>query len=487
MLIKPPSAPFSPSSSCANIMSTVTPPKSFTGDWITPDHPSYSEAIARWASNAERRAAAVAFVKNAQDIVIVLNHAKEHKSLIAIRGGGHSASGASSIEGGIVIDLSRYLADVRVDPAEKLAFIGGGAIWETVDKTTIKHGLATVGGTVNHTGVGGLLLGGGYGFLTGEHGLALDNLVKATVVTASGEVLTASATENADLFWGIRGAGCNFGVVTEFVLRLHPQRRTVFGGIVAYPPPLIDSAVSTTAKFVEEGLSEKEAIYYAQTMDPGGSGNPFALLLLFWNGSEEEGRNHFKRFFDLGPVMNTCKEIPYEELNTLQNFTVPPGRNYYMSGVFSSGPQVDAAKNLVSRLPSLSKESNANFTIAYELLPKEKTLEVPNNATAHTRRPLFNVLLLATWGDKDTNKLDVVRNASSELGRIVIQGEKVITEHHNTGYGNYNAEYVASPAGATGIAAQKLFGEKYARLQKLKKQYDPDGVFFKWNPITPQA
>jgi len=464
-----------------------TPPESFTGDWITPDHPSYSGAIGRWASNAERRAAVVAFVRSAQDVAIVLNHAKQHKSLIAIRGGGHSASGTSSIEGGVVIDLSRYLADVRVDPAEKLGYVGGGAIWETVDKTAIEHGLAAVAGTVSHTGVGGLLLGGGYGFLTGKHGLALDNLVKATVVTARGEVVTASATENADLFWGIRGAGCNFGVVTEFVLRLHPQRRTVFAGIIAYPPPLIDSAVSTTSKFVEEGLSEKEAIFYAQTMDPAGSGNPLALFLLFWNGSEDEGRNRFKRFFDIGPVMDTCKEIPYQELNTLQNFTVPPGRNYYMSGVFSSGPQVDAAQNLVSRLPSLSKESNANFTIAYELLPKEKTLTVPNNATAHLRGPLFNVLVLVTWEDKDPNKLDVLRNASSELGRIVTQGEKVITEHNNTGYGNYNAEYLASPTGATGVAAQKLFGENYARLQKLKNTYDPEGVFFKWNPITPQA
>jgi hypothetical protein len=109
-----------------------------------------------------------------------------------------------------------------------------------------------------------------------------------------------------------------------------------------------------------------------------------------------------------------------------------------MSGVFSSGPQVDTAKKLVSRLPSLSKESNANFTIAYELLPKEKTLTVPNNTTAHIRPPLFNVLVLATWTDKDPNKHDVVRNATSELGRIVIQGEKVITEHHNAGYGNYS-------------------------------------------------
>lgn len=127
-----------------------SPPESFTGDWVTTDHPRYSEAIARWAANAERRATAVAFVKNAQDVAIVLKHAKQHKLLIAVRGGGHSTSGASSIEGGIVIDLSRYLSKVRVDPAEKLAYVGGGAIWETVDKATVEHGLATVAGTVNH-------------------------------------------------------------------------------------------------------------------------------------------------------------------------------------------------------------------------------------------------------------------------------------------------------------------------------------------------
>ncbi len=127
-----------------------SPPDSFTGDWITPDHPDYSKAIARWAANAERRAKVVAFVKSAQDVVIVLRYAKQHNLPISRRGGGHSPAGASSIENGIVIDLSRYLSSVRVDPAAKLAYVGGGAIWETVDKTAIEHGLATVAGTVNH-------------------------------------------------------------------------------------------------------------------------------------------------------------------------------------------------------------------------------------------------------------------------------------------------------------------------------------------------
>jgi len=129
------------------------PPESFTGDWITPDHPSYSEAITRWAVNAQRRAKAVAFVKSAQDVATVLKYAKQSKFSIAVRGGGHSTGGASSIEGGIVVDLSRYLTSVKVDPIEKLAHVGGGAIWETVDKEAIQHGLATVAGTVNHVSI----------------------------------------------------------------------------------------------------------------------------------------------------------------------------------------------------------------------------------------------------------------------------------------------------------------------------------------------
>ena len=128
----------------------MSPPESYTGDWITPDHPRYSEAIARWAANAQRRAKVVAFVKSAQDVATVLKYAKQHNYQIAIRGGGHSSSGASSAEDGIVIDLSRHLSGVRVDPAQKLAYVGGGAIWEAVDKAAIEHGLATVAGTVNH-------------------------------------------------------------------------------------------------------------------------------------------------------------------------------------------------------------------------------------------------------------------------------------------------------------------------------------------------
>ncbi|KAI0300589.1 FAD-binding domain-containing protein [Multifurca ochricompacta] len=465
----------------------MSSPPGYTGDWITPDHPRYSEAIARWAANSERHAKAVAFVKSPADVVIVLRYAREYNLPIAIRGGGHSTAGASSIENGIVVDLSRHLSGVKVDPVAKLAYVGGGAIWETVDKAAAEHGLATVGGTVNHTGVGGLLLGGGYGFLTGQYGLALDNLVQATVVTARGEILTASSTENAELFWGIRGAGCNFGVVTEFVLQLHTQRRTVFAGIIAFPQPEIPKAVLELVNSWEAGLSEQEAIFYAQTTDP--AGKPLALFILFWNGSEEEGRAHFKTFFDLGPVMDTCKEIPYEELNSMQNFNVKHGKNYYMKGVFASAPQADVAHNLVSRLPELSTKNDIRLTVVYELISTKKVLSIPNHATAHIRGSRVNVLIFATWDDKDTKKLDTVRSAANELGGILLEGERNIPESLNTGYGNYNSEEIVSSVGTSGskVSAEALFSENYAKLQKLKKQYDPDLVFFKWCPITPEA
>jgi len=154
--------------------------KAFKGDLVTPGDAGYAEALSRWASNARRNAKIVAFVKCAEDASLAIKYAKEHKLPIAIRGGGHSSSGGSSSEGGLVIDLSRYLNVVKVDAEKKLAYIGGGSVWETVDKAAIEHGLATVAGTVNHTGVGGLLLGGGFGWLSAAHGLVIDNLVQAT-------------------------------------------------------------------------------------------------------------------------------------------------------------------------------------------------------------------------------------------------------------------------------------------------------------------
>jgi FAD/FMN-containing dehydrogenase len=167
---------------------------------------------------------------------LAIKFATSNNIPLAIKCGGHNPSGASSISDGLCIDLSRYFDTARVDPDQRLVYVGGGAVWKTVDLATIAHGLATTAGTVNDTGVAGLTLGGGYGWLTGEHGLVIDNLIQATVVLADGSIVTASPTSHPDLFWALRGGGSNFGVVTEFVLKLHPQRKTVFAGPLIFTP-----------------------------------------------------------------------------------------------------------------------------------------------------------------------------------------------------------------------------------------------------------
>ncbi|TEB23717.1 FAD-binding domain-containing protein [Coprinellus micaceus] len=287
---------------------------SVQGDVIDPNHPDYASSLERWAKNAERKAKVVVFVKDAEDVVKALSYAKENSLLIAIRGGGHNSAAASSAEGGLVIDLSKYLNRVRVDEENKLAYVGGGALWRDVDTETIKYGLATVGGTVNHTGVGGLTLGGGYGWLTGRHGLTIDNLKQVTIVTADGTILTASTTENTDLFWAIRGGGSNFGVVTEFVFALHPQRKAVFAGMVVFTHDKFEALIDLTKTWYEN-IKEDEAMLQTAVLSP--EGHPVLAVTLFYNGSEDKGRANFKNILDLGPVVDLAREIPYEQLNGL--------------------------------------------------------------------------------------------------------------------------------------------------------------------------
>ncbi|KDN35122.1 hypothetical protein RSAG8_11855, partial [Rhizoctonia solani AG-8 WAC10335] len=205
----------------------------FFGKIITPTSPTYSDAIARWAYNAERPARLVVYPRFTTDIFVAISHAYEHSLPIAVRGGGHSCAGTSSSTQGIVIDLSKHFTQVRIDPTNRIAFVGGGAVWKDVDEAAIRYGLAAVGGTVNHTGVGGLTLGGGYGWLTGQYGLACDNVVAATMVIPGAAVspgiiqptsVTVSAFSDPDLFFAIREANC--------LVRNDRVRGVSLGGII---------------------------------------------------------------------------------------------------------------------------------------------------------------------------------------------------------------------------------------------------------------
>ncbi|TDL18745.1 FAD-binding domain-containing protein [Rickenella mellea] len=459
--------------------------KAFQGDLITPSHPDYEKSINRWAASAQRNAKLVAFVKNAEDTSLAIKFAVASKLPIAIKGGGHNSSGASSSEGGLVIDLSRYINGVEIDAEKKVAKVGGGSIWETVDKAAIKYGLATVAGTANDTGVGGLTVGGGYGCLTGKHGLAIDNLVQATVVVADGRILTANEKENADLFWAIRGGGSNFGVCTEFVFQLHDQRRTVFAGMIIFPTSVHEALVRTTQAWWKggDGPSDDEAMIQILSRTPDGKSfiQPAIVISLFYNGSETEGRKAFKVFFDMGPVADKCREMPYEELNGLLKHTNPPNTSVYAKGVAWAGPRSDSYAAVLDRSLKHSEDGRYNTMVGMEFIPSRTIRSVPPDGTAfRSRGPQTTVAIYVMWQDNTEDKTTLGRQICHELADIITSVEEVPPEHENHGYGNIECDD-SWPADKT----KRLFGANLPRLQEIKAKYDPDMVFHKWFPIQP--
>ncbi|KAI9725081.1 MAG: hypothetical protein M1812_000357 [Candelaria pacifica] len=449
---------------------------------LTPDSEGYAESLKRWSESVEKKAGAVVLPTTAEDISATVLFSKSNGLEFVICGGGHSTSGASSSEGGIVINLAK-MRRVSVDAEGKTITAQGGALWKNVDEAAAVHGLATVGGTVNHTGIGGLTLGGGYGWLAGQYGLVIDNLLKVQVVLADGRIVIASETENQDLFWAMRGAGSSFGVATEFTYKAYEQKDPVWTSIMAFTPDKLEAVVEFANQVPK--VSGGEAYILITFAAPPPMGAPMVMAVAFYNGPAKKADKLYAPLKELGPVMDKTSLIPYSEMNGLLNdFTDQGDRKSIKGSTFLTPLDPKFVQEIFAEYTTfLQKIPDAiRSIIIFEFFSTAKICEIAQTETAFANRGHYqNILVSPRWTLSEND--DVCRTWSRHIaGLFDIERERVIREDSNLKddgvgqYGNYDS-LMATP--------QEIFGVNYQRLRMLKTIYDPENAFSKAHAIVP--
>ncbi|QRV80538.1 FAD-binding domain protein [Ceratobasidium sp. AG-Ba] len=459
-----------------------------------PGEPGYS--IKRWAANAERQAALVACPATPQDVVHILAfvqgrtpYESQEKLDVAVKCGGHNASGASSSDGGVVIDLQPNMHAVRVDPEEKLAYVGGGALIGPLDEAVQKHGLAAAVGVVSQTGIGRLTLGGGIGWLSGQHGLVIDNLVAATLVTSRGDIVSTSEDENPELLWALRGGGGNFGVVTEFVFKLYDQRPDLYHACLTFSPSALPSvADEINAWLADRCILETGLLLFVN--DP--TKQPILLMHLLYNGEAKEGESKFARFEKLKPHSYETQVIKYTDMNRLTDAAASPGDSRIRRGHFvpvtSAGIPFDLMRTTFDTWHQLTQEHPAatKSIMMWEFYSAEKWSKVPSNATAYVHRnPTYNVNNIVRWSDPafTPGALPVAKAIDMAFTQA---RSNHFAPHLLVGGGYANYLDIESQNTSSNML-HKRFGSNYERLVQVKTKYDPDNLFCKWFGIPPNT
>jgi FAD/FMN-containing dehydrogenase len=424
------------------------------GPVIGPDDAAYDPARITFNGMIDRRPALIARPLDVDDVVAAVEHAVESDLPVAVRGGGHSVAGHCIGDGALVVDL-RLMHDVVVDPGARVATCGGGALWEDLDPPCLRHGLATPGGTFGDTGVAGLTLGGGIGHLIGLHGLTLDNLLAATVVTADGEVLRASEGENADLFWALRGGGGNFGVVTDFTFRLHPVGR-LRGGQLVYD---LRDAVEVVTRWRELMKNAPDGLATFAFMAQSAEAQGAMIAVADFGDYGDDAIAHL--LADPEPIANTLRPMYYAELQEIFGRMSFGLRNYW-SGRFLRELPDELIQSSADHL-----DGGVSGSIMFEPI-FGAAARVPAEATAFAGRDAaYNATFIATWEDAadDDRRIAAARGFTDLLIPWCTGAE----------YVNYASE----------TDAQEYGTERLGRLREVKRRYDPDNRFRFNHNISP--
>jgi FAD/FMN-containing dehydrogenase len=453
--------------------------ESVAGDVLSPDDPAFAATRAKaiWNGDITRQPALIVRPTSNEDVVRTIAFARAHGLDLTIRGGGHSGAGNAVAEGALMIDLSR-LDGVRVDPDARRAYVGGGASWAAVDAATAPHRLAVVGGTVSHTGVAGLTLSGGMGWLSGQQGLSCDNLVAVTLVTADGRIVTASDREERDLFWALRGAGTNFGVVTELVFALQdvdPMANLGFffwraedaAGALAFAREYLFQLPPAMGALVAGLSAPPEPFVPAEHHGAPG----IAILVAGW-GSPEEHAAAVAPLSGRGALFEMVTPVPYVALQQMLDATAPWGVRSYDKALNLDDLSDEAIQVIVEQLPR--KQFPLSFVPMFPLIGRFR--EIPDDATAFgsPRSRRWAVGIVAIAPDEETFAADRqwVRDFWAALRPFAPD----------------DGAYVNFEADATIDRVRASYGPaKYRRLAALKAEWDPDNVFHHNANIVPDG
>jgi FAD/FMN-containing dehydrogenase len=425
------------------------------GQLILPGDPEYDEARRVFNAMIDRRPAAIVRCTGATDVMECVKFAREHGVAVSVRSGGHGVAGLAVCDQGLVIDLSQ-MKTVRVDPKRRVVRSDAGVTLREFDRETQAFGLATTMGTISMTGITGLTLGGGLGWLMGKHGLACDNLISADIVTADGRLLTASEEDHADLFWALRGGSGNFGVVTSLEYRLYPLG-PVYAGLAAYPASECAAVLGNLVEFAKDRPDELSVMGAVLTLQ---NGPTVCAVAACYSGDVQEGERLLKPLRAYGkPIVDQFQVMPYRAFQGALDWWAEPGKQHYWRSGFLTELPMDAL-DIMTKFAVNKPIKRSGFGVEF-LGGAAARVPVEGTAFAHRKAP-YNFLLLGSWDEPAENE----------------QGMRWVNEFW-AGLKPFTADrvYVNYLGVDEEDRVRGAYGENYQRLLMVKNKYDPTNFF----------